>query len=74
MIPLIGFIDCFWQVYWSDGCLGDSLLSRVVLEAQIANCSSVPGCKIIMSFSGDEILDIRAGVLELINTVIVYGI
>lgn len=49
---------------WSDGCLGDSLLSRVALEAQVANCSLVPGCKITMSFSGNEILDIRAEVLE----------
>ena len=51
--------------HWSGGCQGDSLLSRVVLETSVANCSLVPGYKITRSFLGDEILDIGAEVLIL---------
>lgn len=74
MIPLIGFVEYLWRMYWSEGCLGDSLLSRVVLEARVAHCSLVSGCKITMSFSGHEILDTGPEGLELIDVVITYGI
>lgn len=47
---------------------------ETMLEAQVANCLLVPGCKIAMSFLGDEILDIGGGSVGIINILITYGI